>query len=156
LSHVRIEYEQESPRAVAQGAQALLLAGWLASRLRWDPEKPLGKQKAGVHSWVFKSSFGPVEVEVVPRSFEGGGKGVCFSITMKAESPAPATFSLRRGCDGRNAVTRREVTGCPPVERSVRLEVFDEEELVNEEIKYSGRDAIYEEALNMVARMTAA
>ena len=36
------------------------------------------------------------------------------------------------------------------------LEVFAEEELVNEEIKYSGRDAIYEEALTMVARMTAA
>ncbi|MBI1982602.1 MAG: glucose-6-phosphate dehydrogenase assembly protein OpcA [Acidobacteria bacterium] len=156
LSRLRIEYEEESPRAVAQGAQALLLAGWLASRLKWEPDKPFGKQRAEGRSWMFKSPQGRVEVEVVPRRFEGGGNGVCFSISMRAESPARATFLLRRGCDGKNAVTRREVQGCPPVERSARLEVFGEDELLNEEIKYPGRDAVYEEALQTVARMTAA
>ena len=155
LTHVRIEYEEESPRAVAQGAQALLVAGWLASRLGWDLREHAGEPASGVCSWAFKSLAGTVKVEVVPRGFEGGGKGVCFCMTMKAESPAPATFLLHRGQDGKTAITRREISGCPPVERMARLEVFSEDELLNEEIKYPGRDAIFEDALAMVARMTA-
>ena len=155
LTRVRIEYEEESPRAVAQGAQALLVAGWLASRLGWDLREHAGDAVSGVRSWVFRSRSGPIKVEVVPRGFEGGGKGVCFCMTMKAESPAPATFLLHRGHDGKTAITRREIAGCPPVERMARLEVFSEDELLSEEIKYPGRDAIFEEALAMVARMTA-
>ena len=152
LNYLRIEYEEESPRAVAQGAQALLVAGWLASRLGWDLEKGVGSPAL---SWVFQSRSAPVKVEVVPRAFEGGGKGVCFCMTMKAESPSPATFVLRRGQDGKAAITRREISGHPPVERSARLEVFSEDELLNEEIRYTGRDAVFEAALAMVGRMTA-
>jgi glucose-6-phosphate dehydrogenase assembly protein OpcA len=156
LNNVRIEYEQESPRAVAQGAQALLVAGWLASRLGWDLMERRADPVSSGDSWVFKSRAGAVNVEVIPRGFEGGGKGVCFSMTMKAESPAPATFLLHRGQDGKTAITRRELAGCPPVERKARLEVYSEDELLNEEIKYPGRDAVFEDALAMVARMTAA
>ncbi len=156
LSQVRIEYERESPRAVAQGAQALLVAGWLASRLEWDLQGRAGNAAPGVQSWVFKSAAGPVGVEVVARKFEGGGRGVCFCMAMTAASPAPAAFLLHRGQDGRSAVTRREISGCPPVERLARLEVLPEDGLLNEEIKYTGRDAVFEGALAMVARMTAA
>jgi glucose-6-phosphate dehydrogenase assembly protein OpcA len=156
LNRVRIEYEQDSPRLGAQGSQSLLLVGWLASRLKWQPEKPTGEQRGGVQSFRFRSAHGPVEVERVARRFEEGGKGVCFTITLEAGGTPPATFTLRRGGDGKNAVSRREVAGSPAIEQTVRLEVWDEAALVGEEIKSAVRDRIYEEALNMVARITAA
>jgi glucose-6-phosphate dehydrogenase assembly protein OpcA len=155
LTLVRIAYEEESPRAVAQGAQALLVAGWLASRLGWELKERAGNAAPGGGSWVFTSRSGPVKVEVAPSRFEGGGKGVCFYMTLKADSPAPATFLVHRGQDGKTAITRREISGCPPVERSACLEVLTEDELLNEEIKYPGRDAVFEGALAMVGRMTA-
>lgn len=78
LSRVRIEYEQESPRVRAQGAQALLLAAWLASRLKWEPQSPQPVQGIEGRSFWFKSAGGAVEVQQVARRFVGGGSGVCF------------------------------------------------------------------------------
>jgi hypothetical protein len=75
---------------------------------------------------------------------------------MKAAGDPAATFTFERGPDGRMAVLRREIEDRPPVEGASRLEVLDEVGLVNEEMKFAGRDRIYEEALNMVARMVAA
>jgi hypothetical protein len=73
---------------------------------------------------------------------------------MKAGEASPAVFTLRRGADGKYAVVRRELPGRPPIEGTARLEVYDEVELVNEGIKSAGRDAVLEEALKMVARIT--
>ena len=95
-----------------------------------------------------------MEVRLLPKKFEGGGTGVCFSIVMKDGEASPAVFSLMRGGDGKYAAVRRELPGRPPVEGTARLEVFDEIELVNEGIKSAGRDVIFEEALEMVARIT--
>jgi hypothetical protein len=36
----------------------------------------------------------------------------------------------------------------------VRIEVLDEVEILNEELKVGGRDRVYEAALALVARMT--
>lgn len=156
LSQVQIEYEQESPRVSAQAGQALLLTGWLASRLKWQPERTRGEQGGEGRSFFFKSPQGPVEVRQIARAFAGSGKGVCFSLVMKAAGDPAATFTFERGPDGRMAVLRREIEDRPPVEGASRLEVLDEVGLVNEEMKFAGRDRIYEEALNMVARMVAA
>ena len=154
LTEVRVEYEEESPRWSAQSAQALLLIGWLASRLGWEPDSPGGTSAGEGGSISFRSRRGKVEVRRLQTKFEGGGAGVCFSIVMKAGEASPAAFTLKRGADGKYAVVRRELPGRPPVEGTARLEVYDEVELVNEGIKSAGRDAIFEEALEMVARIT--
>jgi hypothetical protein len=51
--------------------------------------------------------------------------------------------------------TSAEVPGSPPMGRSVRLEVLDEVEILNEELKLEVRDRLYEEALSAVACMIA-
>jgi glucose-6-phosphate dehydrogenase assembly protein OpcA len=154
LTEVRVEYEEESPRWSAQSAQALLLLGWLASRLKWEPEDSAGVSAGKGSSISFRSRRGRVRVQRLQKKFEGGGSGVCFSITMTAGGASPAVFTLRRGADGKYAVVRRELPGRPPVEATARLEVYDEVELVNEGIKSAGRDTVFEEALKMVARFT--
>lgn len=151
LSEVRVEYEEASPRWSAQSAQAMLLVGWLASRLHWEPAADDGGRTGKDGSILFRSPRGKVEVRLTPKRFEGGGTGVCFSIEMKADGASPATFSLRRGGDGKYAVVRRELPGRPPIEGTARLEVYGEVELVNEGIKSAGRDVVFEEALETAA-----
>lgn len=153
LKRVRIEYEQESPRLAAQQAQALLLAGWLASRLKWEPAKRQAEKKDEMCSFFLNSAQGDVEVQRVARQFQGGGKGVCFSIALEAAGNPPAVFSLQRGPDGISVLTRAEVQGRPPISRAVRLEVLDEAGLMNDELQFPNRDRIYEESLKMVARL---
>jgi glucose-6-phosphate dehydrogenase assembly protein OpcA len=152
LKSARIEYESESPRLAAQEAQALLITGWLASRLKWQPSSPRAEASDGTHCFSVKSPQGAVEIQLAGRSFEGGGGGVCFSITLEAAGEPPASFRLQRGLDGRSVVTRAEVQGAPPVTRTVRLEVLEEAQLLNGELQIPGRDRVFEESLEMVAR----
>jgi glucose-6-phosphate dehydrogenase assembly protein OpcA len=152
LRRVRIEFESESPRRAAQGAQALLIAGWLAGRLKWRTDGRRAKTQNGTTSFFLGSAHGDIEIQRVARTFEGGGTGVCFSITLEADGDPSASFNLARGGDGRSVVTRAEIQDRPAVSRTVRLEVPDEAELVNEELQISTRDRIFEESLAIIAR----
>jgi len=155
LTRVRIEYEQDSARLVTQRAQGLLLSGWLASRLGWQLVKSERKDASQPRTFYFKSANGTVTVE---RSFRRVDNpcGVCFTIELTAEAAPVAKFSFRRGPDGKVVKTLAEVPGLPPIGRSVRLEVLDEAEILNEELKLGVRDRLYEEALSEVALMIGA
>ena len=64
-----------------------------------------------------------------------------------------ARFSFSRGQDGRVVQTLAEVPGQPPIGRTVRIEVGNEIEILNDELMLSGRDHVYEEAMALVAKM---
>jgi glucose-6-phosphate dehydrogenase assembly protein OpcA len=155
LTKVRIEYERESPRVLTQRSQGLLLAGWLASRLGWRFVEAQTQEEGGPAAFLFRCGERAVRIERVARRFEGGGCGVCFSIELQAEGASPARFSFARGLDGKVVRTLAEVPGLAPIGRTVRLEVLNEVEILNEELKLASPDRIYEETLRMVACMTA-
>jgi glucose-6-phosphate dehydrogenase assembly protein OpcA len=154
LSEVRIEYEQDSARLVTQRAQALLLTGWLASRLGWEFLISERREEAQPRTFYFKSAGGMVKVERNLKRVDNAC-GVCFTIELGSEGPSAARFSFSRGADGQVVKTLAEVPGSPPIGRSVRLEVLDEVEILNEELKLGVRDLGYEEALSIVARLIA-
>jgi glucose-6-phosphate dehydrogenase assembly protein OpcA len=154
LSEVRIEYEQDSARLVTQRAQALLLTGWLASRLGWEFLMSERREEAQPHTFYFNSAAGQVKVERNLKKVENAC-GVCFAIELRSDQASAARFSFTRGPDGRVVKTLAEVPGAPPAGRSVRLEVLNEAEILNEELKWRVRDQRYEEALSVVARMIA-
>ena len=151
IREVRIEYEMESARLSTQRAQSLLLTAWLATRLGWDFHYAEAQGQSMPRALFFKSSGGEIKVERALRKVEGGGSGVCFSFTIEADG---ARFSFSRGTDGKVVQTLAEVPGVPPIGRTVRIEVGDEVEILNDELMLSGRDHVYEEALALVARMT--
>jgi glucose-6-phosphate dehydrogenase assembly protein OpcA len=154
LSEVRIEYELDSARLVTQRAQGLLLAGWLASRLGWEFLKSERQDESQPRTFFFKSPSGPVRVVRNLKRVDNAC-GVCFTIELMAEGKPAARFSFSRGPDGKVVKTLAEVPGALPIGRSVRLEVLDEVEILNEELKMGVRDRLYEEALTVVARMIA-
>lgn len=147
---VRIEYEMESARLSTQRAQALLLTAWLATRLGWSFERAESRGEDMPRAFFFQSDGQEIKVEQVLRKVEGGC-GVCFSCAIEAEG---ACFSFSRGADGKVVRTLAEVPGLPPIGRTVRIEAEDEVEILNDELKLSGRDHVYEETLALVAQMT--
>jgi glucose-6-phosphate dehydrogenase assembly protein OpcA len=151
LRAVRIEYEMESARLTTQRAQGLLLAGWLATRLGWEFRRAETSGENVPRTYHFQSGGREIKVERVLRKVQGGGSGVCFSLELEADG---ARFAFSRGLDGKVVHTLAEVPGLAPMGRIVRIEVLDEVEILNEELKVSGRDRVYEAALALVARMT--
>jgi len=154
LTEVRIEYEWDSARLATQRAQGLLLAGWLASRLGWEFVKAERWNELQPRSFSFKSAISTVRVVRNLKRVDNPC-GVCFTIELKAEGASPARFSFTRGPDGMVVKTLAEVPGVAPIGRSVRVEVLDEVEILNEELKMGVRDRLYEEALAVVERMLA-
>lgn len=151
ISELRIEYEMESARLSTQRAQSLLLTAWLATRLGWEFQRAESHGENMPRALYFQSDGREVKVERVLRKVEGGGTGVCFSFVIGADG---ARFSFSRGLDGKVVQTVAEVPGLPPIGRTVRIEVGNEVEILNDELMLSGRDHVYEEALALVARMT--
>jgi glucose-6-phosphate dehydrogenase assembly protein OpcA len=151
LTEFRIEYDSDPAGAAAHRAQSLLLTGWMASRLNWEPVSEPGKPAGEKRPLLFRSGKRMVEVVRVSRPVHGACG--CLSVEMKAGGSSPATFSLRPASDGKSTLTCQEIPGRPPIERAVRVELLNEVGLVNEEIKFQGRDRVYNDALDMVARM---
>ena len=151
IQEVRIEYEMESARLQTQRAQSLLLTAWLATRLKWQFRRSELRGENMPRTLLFQSAAGEVKVERTLRKVEGGGSGVCFSLEIKADG---ARFSFSRGQDGKVVQTLAEVPGQASISRTVRIEVGDEIEILNEELMLSGRDRVYEEAMALMARMT--
>jgi len=154
LSEVRVEYEQDSVRLVTQRAQGLLLTGWLATRLGWEFLMSERREETQPRTFYFRSHVGMVKVERHLRRVENAC-GVCFTIELASEGPSAAKFSFSRGPDGKVVKTSAEVPGSSPIERSARLEVLDEAEILNKELEFEVRDWLYEQALSVVARMIA-
>ncbi len=153
VRRLTIEYEKTSPRRATQEAQALLLVAWLARRLNWEPAETLRAGPAGALACVFRSSSGPVEVCLTPRDYPGGGEGASFSVALESAGDPPAEFSLIRGPEGHSVTTKCVIQGHAAVSRNVRLDVLEEVEVVNDELKYLGRNRVFEETLAMVGRM---
>jgi len=151
IREVRIEYEMESARLTTQRAQSLLLAAWLATRLGWEFRRAELRGENMPRAFYFQSAGGEVKVERVLRKVEGGGSGVCFSFVLEAVG---ANFSFSRGPDGKVVRTLAQVSGLPPIGRTVRIEAGNEVEILNDELLLAGRDRVYEQTLALAARMT--
>ncbi len=154
LGEIRIEYQQGAGAVASHWAQPLLLTGWLASRLNWEPVGKFAESDDHSHTIRFKSTYGAVRVQLVSRPSTGTETAGFISLLLKAEGISSATFSLVSQPAENSVLTRTEIARRPPIERTVRAEVVDEVELLNEELKFASRDETYEEALRMVVRMT--
>ena len=153
ISSVRIEYDMESPRLIAQRAVGLLLGAWLATRLGWDFQRVEQHAPDLPRTYYFRSGQREIKFDRVLRRTESAGRGNWFSIFIEGGG---GRFSFTRGADGTTAQILSEVPGAPPLARAVRLAFLEETEILNEELKLARRDPVYETTMGMVARMTGA
>jgi glucose-6-phosphate dehydrogenase assembly protein OpcA len=156
LAEVRVEYEQGRDGDAGGLGRALLMTGWLASRLGWQPRGQSVSSANGTRLLIFKSGAVLVRKNAVPVEVAGSCPGGLVSLTLKTEGSPAVRFALVSQPECNGVLARTELAGRPPIEHTVRLETAGEVELLNEELKFASRDRVYEQALNMVARMTSA
>jgi glucose-6-phosphate dehydrogenase assembly protein OpcA len=156
IEHVHVEYARQAGGAAAQ---ALLLVGWLASRLGWEPRamRPHGSARG---EWSFEMVDGVRPVEVVVAAVDGaaeprGGEGAAGlrSVSIRAaEGDRRAEYTVERCDDGEEARTVAEVDGARR-EGIARLPASGWADLLREELGRFATDRIYGESLSLVARV---
>lgn len=146
IERVAVEYEARAGEATDR-SQALLLAGWLASRLGWrvaavpeqyDTRTTLRLARGG----------DTIQIELRPAEPKQDALDRVAALAIECRR---ARFAITRGDGPDGAVARAEVEGMQPLERKVRLERLDEAELIAEELRLLGRDRTFESALRAAA-----
>ena len=156
LAKIRVEYERGSDGGAGGLGRALLITGWLASRLGWAPRGYSVSSADGTRLLIFKSGSLLVSVNAVPVEVTASCPSGLVSLTLKTEGSPGVSFALISQPECNGVLTRTELAGRPSLEHTSRLETAGEVELLNEELKFASRDRLYEQALSMVARMTSA
>jgi glucose-6-phosphate dehydrogenase assembly protein OpcA len=161
INRVRIEYVPHSFAPGLVAPKALILAGWLASRLGWHavPERSLkqdGQGDASHAAATFEKDGRQIAVEFSGVERDQRMQGWIARIELSAEetdTAGPQKFIVLRSEDGRYLET--EVTGDGEARSARTLIGGDktEAELVERELEIISHDRIYEEAITAAASM---
>ena len=152
---VTVEYAA-TPGGVVS-APPLLLVGWLAARLNWEPETAAAAR--GALDTLFVSNRPDAEgdeitVRIRPRTASDQLAGALLAATLTAGSrDAAATFELRRTDNPACGLTRAVLPGVREMERTAPLGRASRAELLAHELERPGADLIYAESLAMVGRL---
>ena len=135
--------------AAGSVAQALLLVGWLAARLGWQPEGGAN------HSYRLRSGGGAVLATLRARPSPDAEPGSFLAVRLTASrGDGEATLSIRRSAP--HLATMAAQTPEASVERTVQLAAASDPEMLAQELETPGRDSVYEEALAMAAALPGA
>jgi glucose-6-phosphate dehydrogenase assembly protein OpcA len=139
----------------ANPAQALLLAGWLASRLRLRPEGS-GWSLAGATGLALEArgAGGVVKIEIASRTASPGGAPGCAirSLTLSASrAKIPARFHLRVSPDETCLETEVGMAGACPIPRRIRLAPESVTALLSRALDHRAQDPALAAALQIVA-----
>lgn len=147
---VRVGFSVDMDGRDIHPSQALLLVGWLASRLGWLAAGSFAPSEAGGLLFRMTRADGaPIHVRVRPRFEMGVEPGDTTGVRIQARSGDDlAEFVLKRSPDPSHATATVIVNGAQRSTRVVPLPSSAIEELLRQELVIMGSDEVYEEALH--------
>jgi glucose-6-phosphate dehydrogenase assembly protein OpcA len=166
LSRVRVEYVATDGVPEAITPQALMLAGWLASRLGWR----IAQEAHVANASNERDGLLEISLEKEGRRLvfefqkvEGAEqvKGCVTRVELHAEMIAPSdageatqhSFTVSQSLDVKTFETRASVSNEVRAPRVVVCNKCDETELIGRELEILSHDYIYEEAVALAAEM---
>ena len=152
LKRVTIRYAPPATDSAVIPTRAMLLAGWLASRLRWNVQQGSTKRATGSVSLEFTADGRRFELEFAHtrREIEPGHLAL---VTIESDAEPSIAFTVRRSADGKRietSVTRGEEKG---LQRVLSYEGLTETELIGKELEILGHDRVYEQAVLAAGEM---
>ncbi len=156
LSQVNIAYAEHRRDNGSGFAAALLIVGWLASRLGWQVIEPLEPRRAG--GWT---------VPLISRGEDGKARDIQVRLTP---DPSPdARFSVRSvelvaigehdgvfrimRTDKDDMITSSETSFAPYMSRMVYSRRKSTVEMLGDELQKFGADPVFEDAIRMATRL---
>lgn len=156
LGKVIIEYGSNSRDRRAIPTEALLAAGWLASRLKWQlaatghmPKNQRDQSAPGSLVLNMISGARPIAIELRAVASSAALNGRLASLKLIAEEDSPALFAVSRGEDPACIEASAEVAGMSPIRRIMCWEDESLAQMISKELEIIGQDAVYEQALKM-------
>jgi len=130
-------------------SQALLLLGWLSSRLGWRPVEALAPaETGGLLFRMGRADGAPIMVRLRPRFERGLDAGDVSGIRIQAtHAREAAEFVIKRAPDERHATATAIIGGVVRSERVVPLPALGIRDLLGEELAIARNDHVYEVAL---------
>jgi len=168
IDRVRIDYvgPERDPESVAP--QALLIAGWLASRLGWElaDDRPIQGRNQTLsfnfmtetrgNSPTVREGSGTINVELhrVERGARKPGTLAQVELSSRAESGGdPASFVVARSADNLHLLTEAKLGASIQRGRVLPVRNRSAAQLLSREMEILCNDQIYQEAVAMAARM---
>ena len=144
-------------------SQALLMAGWLASRLEWEFGENIYQL---IHSEAnpvprahlnMRQGKRAVNIDIEPVLAKANAPGDLLAVVLEAPGDAPDKPKAQFGVtlnDTRDAcVMAVSVIGSEPTSRTSHLQPVETGDLLNEELEMYSHDTVYEEALAVVGQI---
>jgi glucose-6-phosphate dehydrogenase assembly protein OpcA len=148
VSDVRIYFVTETGKASAVSSQALVIAGWLASRLNWEFA---GEMERG-QLFHFKKNDRLIKLSLNEVQRPAMKSGRLSQIELKASDP-PATFLVSRSEDGLHLETQTTIGERSYPGRLLPVRNWSAAQLLSREMEILCNDKIYEEAIEVAAEM---
>lgn len=153
LNRVEIDCAHDHAGRRSIPSQALLIASWLASRLKWRPtSKP---RWSGEHTYLLEFASGkrPLAIVIKTSHSAEGGQGGLNALRLVVESEPSARFVVSRSEDGLYLETTVELAGAKVDGRVFPLSRQSEAQLISTELEILSHDTVYEQALTFFASM---
>lgn len=155
ITGIRVGFAVDMDGRDIHPSQALLVVGWLASRLGWHHVESLAPSEAGGLLFrVARADGASIMVRVRPRFERALEQGDVSGMRIQATAGgALAEFVLKRAPNERHVTATVIVDGDRRAERIVPLPPLGVEQLLSEELTIAGRDRVYEDALGSLLRL---
>jgi len=152
IDRVTIEYRppKDAPEEIAP--KALLLAGWLASRLGWEVAGKASRDSEGTCECELRSGDRAIGLSFVQDKTAGLNQGMISSVAFAVRN-GEANFSVAKRADGTKLQTEAQVGTERTVGRVLAYEMRSEAEQLGRELAFQSRDAIYEASLARAAQI---
>jgi glucose-6-phosphate dehydrogenase assembly protein OpcA len=167
LPHLRridqVEISYVPGGATFNPTQPLLLAGWLAACLGWQPlEEAVSLEGESLRLHLRRAAVGVgpsairlVTVEIRPAQPRGAGGPGIAGLRLRAVDGVTADFRVERTDQPGHALTAAVVAGHPPVSRTARCEEPGLADLLAAELRLLSRDRTFGGALRAAAALAA-
>lgn len=155
IDRVRIDYvgPERAPEKLAP--QALLIAGWLASRLEWELADEQPAQEDPRTTSLNYHSKHDREIKLELNRVERGERkpGRLVKVELRSNAETPASFTVARSADNLHLLTEAKLGSETQRGRVLPVRNRSTAQLLSREMEILCNDQIYQEAVAMVARM---
>ena len=154
IERVQIEYAPPASDSAAISTRALLLGGWIASRLGWQLNPAAAAREDGVARFEFNADGHAAQLEFrhTERSIEPGHLARVV-INNAGDCEMACAFTVRRSADGTRIETGVTLDQEQRPRRVLSYEGLGEAALLARELEILGNDRVYEETVKAAGAM---
>lgn len=154
IRSVRLEFGTRGNASVVTSG-ILLLLGWVAGRLGWEPETTLDNLVTDdVTMATMKAErVIPIDIHLADYGPDSAGRLMAVEVVSQPRGGQPARFTIHRTEDLDHARVCTAVHDGPEINRVVALDLRTDPELLADELDLVGHDRIYEEVVDMAGRL---